>query len=72
MIRMWKTSLLLCALSLTATSLFAGQEVASVLSWQARPRLLVRTGYYQFIMGRYAKDAKGDPFEVRLQIIGGI
>jgi hypothetical protein len=54
------------------TSLFAGQELASVLSWQATPKMLVRTGYFQFFPGGYAEVAKGNPYELRLQIIGGL
>ena len=54
----------------TATSLFAGHEIASVLSWQATPRTLVRTGYFQFVPGDYAVHAQGRPYELRLQIIG--
>jgi hypothetical protein len=56
----------------TPTSLFAGHEILSVLSWQATPKTLVRTGYFQFFPGRYAQAAQGNPYELRLQIIGAL
>jgi hypothetical protein len=50
----------------------AGNEFASLLSWQTTPRLLIRGGYYQFLPGAYAVHAQGKPREFRLQVIGGL
>jgi hypothetical protein len=55
-----------------ATSMAAGNEFASLLSWQTTPRLLIRGGYYQFLPGAYAVHAQGKPREFRLQVIGGL
>lgn len=55
-----------------ATSSFLGHEAAGLLSFQARPNLLVRGGYYHFIPGGFSPNAQGHPHEFRLQVIGGI
>lgn len=53
-----------------ATSSLAGHETALLLSWQATPKTMIRTGYFQFIPGPYATRAQGRPYELRLQVIG--
>ena len=49
----------------TTTSTAAGNEFASLVSWQTTPRLLIRAGYYQFLPGGYAVHAQGKPREFR-------
>ena len=55
-----------------ATSSFLGQETDFTLSYRVSRKLLVRTGYYRFFPGGYVADGpRHDPYELRMQIIGG-
>jgi hypothetical protein len=56
-----------------ATSTFLGHEVNLMVAYRLRPRLQVRTGYYQFFSGGYvSRVAQGNSREFRLQLIGGL
>ncbi len=56
-----------------ASSSHVGQETNLTLGYRVTPKLLIRTAFHRFYSGAYPDPVNGhSPFELRLQIIGGL